>query len=311
MFCWQAFGVLREAGSLGARLLVAVLMLLLAGCKQSTTSKETPNEGSGPDRSAPLSVGLLPDQTRAHLIDRTEPVRLALSKKLGRAVEIVVPETYSDLVQQLVDGRVQVALFGGLTYLRAAKRAPIIPLAMRKKDTRFRSYIIANKGKGIESVEDLKGKTFAFGSEASTSGHLMPRYFLKRKGIDPDTDFDGPPSFSGDHEATLQWVLSGRAAAGALNTDIFDEAVASGEANLDEVSVIGVTPRYVDYIWAARSDVPAGTRDQIAEFFVELTPGDPADAPVLQALSADYYVAPQLGGYVSLKRIANELNLLK
>ena len=264
----------------------------------------------------PVTIGLLPDENAEVLLSRFEPVRARLEKTLGRPVKVSIPSlevsyTYDDLVDQFVDGKIQVAYFGGLSFVRALSRTPTVPVAMRKKDTRFRSYFIARSEKKVGSLEDLKGRRFAFGSTSSTSGHLMPRYFLKENGIDPEKDFDGPSQFSGAHDKTIEWVVSGRVDAGVLNSAVFDRYLRERKIDPEQVEVVWVTPGYADYIWAAREDVPIEVREQIVEFFVNLTPGINEDETVLRTLSAKYYVVPDLKKFDKLKKIATELKMIE
>lgn len=262
-----------------------------------------------------ITIGLLPDEKAEILLERFEPVRDRLEKTLKRPVKVVVPSlevayTYDDLIDQFVDGKVQIAYFGGLAFIRAFSRTPTVPLAMRKKDTRFRSYFIARSEQKFSSLQDLKGMKFAFGSISSTSGHLMPRYFLKENGIDPEKDFNGPPQFSGAHDKTVEWVVSGRVDGGALNSAVFDRLLREGKIDPEQVDVVWVTPGYPDYIWAAREDVSMEVRDKIKKFFLNLTPGIEEDDVVLKARMSDYYVSPDLKAYDKLKHIAEELDLI-
>ncbi len=268
------------------------------------------------EENQPIMIGLLPDEKAEVVLERFEPVRARLERTLKRPVKVVIPSleesyTYDDLVDHFVDGKIQVAYFGGLAFVRALSRTPTVPVAMRKKDTRFRSYFIALSEEKASSLQDLKGMRFAFGSNSSTSGHLMPRYFLKENGIDPEKDFDGPPQFSGTHDNTIEWVVSGQVDAGALNSAVFDRHLREGKIDPEQVEVVWVTPGYPDYIWAVTEDVPKEVREQVREFFANLTPGIDEDETVLRALSAKYYVVPDLKAFDRLKKIATELKMIE
>ncbi len=302
-----------------------LLGIFLVGFVSCTEEKSAQNPADVSDKqivvedktnNQPITIGLLPDEKSDVLLERFEPVRASLEKHLKRPVKVVFPSldqsyTYDDLVDYFVDGKVQIAYFGGLSFIRALNRTPAAPLIMRKKDTKFRSYFIARAEKKATSLQELKGTKFAFGSRSSTSGHLMPRYFLKQKGIDPEKDFNGEPRFSGAHDKTLQWVVSGRVDAGALNSAVFDRLLRAGKIDPDQVEVVWATPGYADYIWAVREDVPSKVQKQITKFFRDLTPGNDEDDILLKALSADYYVVPNLKDFDKLSQIATELKLIK
>ena len=106
----------------------------------------------------------------------------------------------------------------------------------------------------IKTFADLKGKRFAFGSPSSTSGHLMPRFFLGEAGISPDTDFANV-AFSGAHDATAAFVAAGKVDAGALNASVWDKLVAQGKVDTAKVHVFATTPPYFDYNWTVRGDL--------------------------------------------------------
>jgi phosphonate transport system substrate-binding protein len=148
-----------------------------------------------------LRIGLLPDDSARTLLARFEPMRIRLAKTLQRPVKVTIPSlerpcSYKELVDAFVEGKIDIAYFGGATFLAASNRTPTAPLVMRKRDTRFRSYFITRTGSKAISLEDLKGMRFAFGDKYSTSGYFMPPDYLKEMGIDPKKDCLGPPQFS-------------------------------------------------------------------------------------------------------------------
>ncbi|MCB1958796.1 MAG: phosphate/phosphite/phosphonate ABC transporter substrate-binding protein, partial [Rhodocyclaceae bacterium] len=189
------------------------------------------------------------------------PMVALLEARLGAPVEYVPVTDYGAAVQALVAGKVDFAWLGGFTHVQARTMADVVPLVMRDIDREFHSVFIANVDSGVAQIADLKGKTFAFGSKSSTSGHLMPRHFLiQEHGIDPDRDFDGAPVYSGAHDATAVMVASGKVDAGALNEQVWDRVLAEGTIDPAKVVVIWTTPAFVDYTWTARAAVPEDTR---------------------------------------------------
>jgi phosphonate transport system substrate-binding protein len=246
-----------------------------------------------------IRIGLLPDDSAQALLSRFEPMRARLEKTLRRPVKVVIPSlarsyTYKDLVDHFVEGKIDIAYFGGATFLEASGRTPTAPLVMRRLDGRFRSYFITRAGNKVSSLEGLKGMRFTFGAKDSTSGYLMPLYYLQEMGIDPDKDFQGPPQFSGTHTRTLEWVLSGRVDAGVVNGQIFDRLLRKKKLDLKKIDIAWISPGFPDYMWAARGDVPAKVRKQVQQTFLDLRPSDKHDALVLDALGADFYVLPEL-----------------
>src|SRR5581483_1617596 len=146
----------------------------------------------------------------------------------------------------------------------------------RAEDAKFTSTFIVPADSPVKSLADLKGKTFAFGSPSSTSGHLMPRYFLLKAGIDPDRDFSRV-AYSGAHDATVAFVASGRAAGGVLNSSVWDKLIEKGDGNARAVKAIARTPPYYDYNWTVRGDLDSALVKKLTAAFLALDRANPAD----------------------------------
>jgi phosphonate transport system substrate-binding protein len=158
----------------------------------------------------------------------------------------------------------------------------------------------------------MKGKTFAFGSKSSTSGHLFPRHFLKTNfAIDPDKDFSGVPLYSGAHDATAKMVESGKVQAGALNIEVWHRMVENKKIDSSKVKVIWTTPEYVDYVWAARKDVSQELVQKFAKAFLELDANRPADKTVLDIQGAKKFVRANPSDFDTIEKIGRSTGLLK
>lgn len=218
-------------------LMTAVLVVaMLAGCQK----EETPV----------LIIGGIPDQNTSTLNERFAELAAHIEAETGIKTEYTPSADYAALVTAFGRNEVQLGWFGGLTGVQARQLVDgSEAIAHRPRDAEFHSVFIANADTGITSLEDLKGHSFTFGSESSTSGHLMPRYFLMEAGIAPDEDFDGAPNYSGSHDKTWSLVEAGSFDAGALNIAVWESAVAEGKVDTDKVNVIYTTPAYFDYNW--------------------------------------------------------------
>ncbi len=268
------------------------------------------------DMSDTLMIGLLPDDNTEVILERFEPVRQRMQKEIDCAVKVAIPaigknHTYEDLVKYLIEGKIDLAYLGGFSYVKVASKIPTTLIAMRKKDTKFRSYFIAKRSLNIESLTDLKGHSFAFGSSSSTSGHLMPRHFLMDKGINPVKDFKGKEIFSGTHGNTLRMVISGQVDAGVLNSNVYDRYLQEGKIDTDKVEVVWVTPGYPDYIWVASETLNKTVKNKLSNFFINLTPGSLEDNRILKSLEANYYISPKPKMFSKLKEVAIKLNMIK
>jgi phosphonate transport system substrate-binding protein len=222
------------------------------------------------DKLKELRVSAIPDENPQELLRIYAPFADFLSKEIGLPVKFVPVVDYAATVEGLAANRLDLVWYGGFTSVQAARRAKgASRLVMRKEDAQFKSKFITRKGSGIRSLKDLKGKTFSFGSVSSTSGHLMPRYFLLQAGINPEKDFS-KFSFSGAHDATAAWVEAGRVDAGALNFLVWDKLVKNKKIDTDKVAVFWTTPPYVDYVWTIRGGVDESLTKKIANAFLKL-----------------------------------------
>ncbi|HEX9444314.1 MAG TPA: phosphate/phosphite/phosphonate ABC transporter substrate-binding protein, partial [Candidatus Binatia bacterium] len=184
-----------------------------------------------------LRISAIPDENPQELLRIYTPFADYLSKEVGMPVKFTPVVDYPATVEGLSAGKLDMVWYGGLTSVQAARMAKGAKrVVMRKEDTEFKSQFITRKDTGVRELKDLKGKTFSFGNVASTSGHLMPRYYLVKAGINPEKDFS-KFSFSGAHDATAAWVEAGRVDAGALNFLVWDKLVANKKVDTDKVHV--------------------------------------------------------------------------
>ena len=259
-----------------------------------------------------LRVTAIPDESPTELARKFEPLGKYLESKLGMKVEFTPVTDYAAAVETLVNKKIDLAWFGGFTFVQSLVRSngKTIPLVQREEDTVFKSVFITSKDSGISKLEDLKGKTLSFGSQSSTSGHLMPRSFLLAAKIDPDKDLKRV-SFSGAHDATIAAVASGKVDAGALNVSVWNKFVEDKKVDTNEVKVFYTTPAYFDYNWTVHADMPAALRDKIARAFLDLNPGTPQGAEILKLQRAARFVPTTADNYNGIKAAAENAGLLK
>ena len=259
-----------------------------------------------------LRVTAIPDESPTELARKFEPLGKYLESKLGMKVEFTPVTDYAAAVETLVNKKIDLAWFGGFTFVQSSVRSngKTIPLVQREEDTVFKSVFITSKDSGISKLEDLKGKTLSFGSQSSTSGHLMPRSFLLAAKIDPDKDLKRV-SFSGAHDATIAAVASGKVDAGALNVSVWNKFVEDKKVDTNEVKVFYITPAYFDYNWTVHADMPVALRDKIARAFLDLNPGTPQGAEILKLQRAARFVPTTADNYNGIKAAAENAGLLK
>ena len=259
-----------------------------------------------------LRVTAIPDESPTELARKFAPLGQYLESKLGMKVEWTPVTDYAAAVETLVNKKIDLAWFGGFTFVQASVRSggKVIPLAQREEDEKFRSVFITDAGSGIAKLEDLKGRTLSFGSQSSTSGHLMPRSFLLAAKIDPDADLKRV-SFSGAHDATIAAVTSGKVDAGALNISVWEKFVAEKKVDPAQVKVFFTTPGYYDYNWTVHADMPAELRNKLQQAFLALDANTPQGKEILGLQRATRFVPTQASNYNGIRAAAENAGLLK
>lgn len=280
----------------------ALMIFSLVACSETDSVTESP-----PDI---LRIGLLPDEDPETLKQRFTPLAKYLSTNLEIPFELIIPADYNDLVEQFAKGNLDITYFGGLTFLQAQQRADAVPLVMRDIDVHFSSYFLARTHEHPENLSDFKGSSFSFGSQLSTSGHLMPRYFLGMKGITPE-DFFSEVSFSGAHDKTALLVSDGAVDLGAANAHIVDSMYANGQLNPNDVHIVWKTPPYADYVWAVRPDIGESFSNKLLNLFLSLSSSNEQHHEILNKLGAGGFIPAHLDDFEALREVALKTGLLK
>jgi phosphonate transport system substrate-binding protein len=219
---------------------------------------------------------------------------------------------YAATVEGLSARKLDLVWYGGFTSVQAVRRTngTAKRLTLREEDAQFKSVFIASPGSGIKTLADLKGKTFAFGSVGSTSGHLMPRSFILKTGLQPEKDFK-QVAYSGAHDATALWVESGKVEAGALNFLVWDKLVQTKKVDLAKVNVFYTTPPYVDYVWTARGDLDQGVQERITAAFLKLDYNNPEHRKLLDLHRTKKYIKANDADWKGIEEAAIGAGLLK
>jgi phosphonate transport system substrate-binding protein len=257
-----------------------------------------------------LRVSAIPDEAPTELLRKFKPLGAYLEQQLDMQVEFVPVSDYAAVVEALAADRIDMAWLGGFTFVQARlKTGNAIPLVQRAEDEQFTSKIIS-ADPAVHSLQDLKGKTFAFGSVSSTSGSLMPRYFMLQDGINPE-QFFSRIAYSGAHDATAAWVQAGKADGGVLNASVWDKLVAAGKVDATKVKVIATTPPYFDYNWTVRGTLDPVVRDKIQAAFLALDPANPQHKAILDLQAASRFIATKAENYRGIEEAAQAAGLLK
>jgi phosphonate transport system substrate-binding protein len=259
---------------------------------------------------AVFRVTAIPDESPTELARKAAPLMKYLEAKLGTKVEFTPVTDYAAAVEALASRKVDLAWFGGFTFVQAQARSggKAIPIVQREEDEKFRSVFITSDP-AIKKLADLKGKDVSFGSQSSTSGHLMPRSFLLQAGVDPDKDFRRV-AYSGAHDATIAAVAGGKVQAGALNISVWEKFVADKRVDTAKVFVFYTTPPYYDYNWTVHADMPAATRAKLTQALLSLNRDDSAGKEILELQRATRFVPTKADNYKGIEAAAQSAGLL-
>ena len=288
-------------GALRALLACASFILSLATL---TTASSTLAQGT-------LRVSAIPDEAPTELQRKFAPLGRYLEKETGMKVSFVPVSDYAAVVESLATSKLDLVWLGGFTYVQAKEmtKGTAIPIVQRAEDEKFLSrFITANPA--IKTLADLKGKTFAFGSPSSTSGHLMPRYFMIKAGINPDKDLKNI-AFSGAHDATVAFVASGKADAGVLNASVWDKLVEDKKVDLSKVNVFATTPPYYDYNWTVRGSLDKALVKKLTDAFLKLNPSNAEHKEIMSLQRASKFIPTKSENYDGIEQAGKSAGLLK
>ena len=293
--------------------LMLVLSLFIAACGGSAVPQESQAE--------PFVIGAIPDQDPELLQRLYGKLATYLESELGVPVVYKPVTDYTAAVTAFKVGDLDMVWFGGLTGVQARLQVDgAEAIIQRNIDEQFHSVFIANTASGVEPIEDvsglaeLSGHTFTFGSESSTSGRLMPQYYLKQAGVEL-SDFSGEPGFSGSHDKTIKLVEAGTYETGVLNEQVWQSRVDSGEVDLDKVIVIWRTPSYYDYHWVIRPDVKerygSDFVERVQAAFLKLDPSVPEQKEILDLFGAQKFITTENANYDQIEAVGREIGKIQ
>ncbi len=300
--------------------LSGLVVLTACGGEDGSATSSASDGGEAAEPEQDLSISAIPDQDPELLNRLYGRVADGFAAATGLTVAYTSVTDYTAVVRAFEVGDIQLAWMGGLTGVQARERVPgATAIAQRDIDADFHSLFIAADSAGLEPFEEvegltsLAGSTLTFGSETSTSGRLMPQYFMDQAGLALD-QLEGQPGFSGSHDATIEAVASGSFEVGAVNEQVWQATVDAGEVDLSGVTVLWRSPGYADYHWLARPDVDEtfgeGTVEAVQDFLFGLDPADPEAAKVLELFGASTFIPTTDESYDRIEEVARDLGLM-
>ena len=259
-----------------------------------------------------LRVSAIPDEAPTELQRKFTPLGDHLKKETGLDVQFTPVTDYAAVVEGLATNKIDLAWLGGFTFVQARIRTNggVVPIAQRAEDEVFTSKFIVPTDSKAKTLADLKGGTFAFGAPSSTSGSLMPRYFLMQDKIVPERDFKSV-AYSGAHDATVAFVAAGRADAGVLNASVLEKLIETKNPNAAKVRVLATTPTYYDYNWTVRPGLDAATTKKLTDAFLALDAANPAHKEILALQRASKFIPTKSSNYDGIEAAGKSAGLIK
>ncbi|HEY9886801.1 MAG TPA: putative selenate ABC transporter substrate-binding protein [Candidatus Obscuribacterales bacterium] len=304
-----------------AVLLSGLAALFLAACAGAPTDEAARPAPGDETVTEPLVVGSIPDQDPEVVQRQGAKLAAYLETTLGIPVEYQPVTDYAAAVTAFKVGDLDLVWFGGLTGVQARLQVEgAQAIAQRDIDEKFTSVFIANTSTGLAPLEDiadlttLKGFSLTFGSESSTSGRLMPQYFLEQAGVSL-ADFKGEVGFSGNHDATIKLVEAGTYEVGVLNSQVWDTRLAAGEIDPSKVQVIWVTPPYYDYHWVMHPDgearYGAGFTERVQAALIELDAANADEQEVLDLFGAAQFIPTVNENYQDIEAVGRAIGKIQ
>ena len=256
-----------------------------------------------------LHVGALPDRSPDGVREQHQAVIREVCRIARVSCVWVDVSSYEGLVDALGRGGVDFAYFGGATFAQAHHRFGAVPLVMRDVDFTFTSAIIVRSADSARRLQDLKGRSFAFGDPNSTSGNYMPRYFLRGEGVDPERFFRRVVS-SPSHDSTMRLVASGQVSAGVVNAPLFYGRQAAADRVALGLRPVWRSPPYTDYVWAARRELPAELRQRLIDGFLDLDVTVAEQRAALEREGAAGYVPAYVEEFDQVTAVLRQLGKL-
>lgn len=270
--------------------------LLLAGCH---------SKPAGPT----LRISMIPTTDPGKIVRQSAPLVDYLGKQTGATIDLTVPTSYAAVVEALTSEKVDIAYLGGFTYVQASSRAAVTPLVQRLSDKSFHSVFVTQPDSSIHSLADLKGHSFAFGDVNSTSGHLMPSFYMRQAKVDPTVIEKA--IYTGGHDATALAVANGKIDAGAMDELVLQKMLKTGKLKSSQIRIFYTTPPFFDYVWVGRSGLNPDLAQKFSDALLKLNSSDPAGKQLLDLLNAERYEPAVASDYNPLRQAAKDDGLMR
>ena len=266
----------------------AILATALVAGPAFAAAPDCPNNGE-------VRFGVEPYDTSAKLVPIYDHIGQLIAKKLDCEVRVFVTTNYNAEIEAMRNGKLEAGEFGPLGYVLAHEVAKAEAVAgFAAKDGKLETYwasIVTWPGSGIKSVQDIKGKSFAYSDPSSTSGHLMPAYGLRKAGLDPEHDVKA--IYAGSHTASFEALRNHKVEAGELNSQQIESAMQRGSYKDGDVMFLWKSEALPLDPITVRGNLPAGFKQRLTQVLQTLDLSELSEADLKIIGSSGARLAPQ------------------
>lgn len=283
-------------------------LLMTAGCSEPKAPAPRP---APPAEGRTLTIGLIPEQNIFRQMERYEPLAGYISKKIGIKIKLKVLPRYGNIIDNFVSAGMDGAFFGSFTYALAHAKLGVEVLARPEDKEGISAYhglLLVRKDSRIRSVEDMRGKRFAFVDKATTAGYLLPLAYFKRHGIADYRTYLKETYFAGTHEDVIDDVLNKKADIGAAKNTVFDRLAKAEARYRNELVVLDTSPNVPENSLAVKKDLAADVKKQLQEALLKMH-DDPEGRAVLDTFGARKFIETTDRDYATVFTYAKEIGL--
>ena len=300
---------LRNIQSVAVLALLAGPFFLISGCQRSDTPsvKQSTAENG---QSAKLHIGLIPEQNLFKQMDRYEPLARYVSQKTGIDIRLSILPRYGNIISNFVSAGMDGAFFGSFTFALAHEKLGVQVLVRPENLDGISTYhgmIFVRKDSGIRTVEQMKGKRFAFVDKATTAGYLLPLAYFRKHQKNYRT-FLREYYFAGTHEDVINDVLDKKADIGAAKNTVFNRLAKSDGRISEELLILAESPEVPENALAVRKNLDSGLKSRLEAALLNMD-SDPEGARILKAFGARRFILTRTSDYNPVYDYARQSNL--
>lgn len=274
-------------------------LIIIATLFLFTEASRATAEEQGP----PIKIGVASMITPVDAVKYYQDIIDYIGKRIRRPVQMIHRRTYKEMDILLEKGEVKIAFICSLPYVRNRQKFGVELLVAPSVNGRstYHSYIIVHKDSPIQSVAELKGKSFAFTDPRSNSGRLYPAYLLKTIGYTAESFFSRSV-YSYSHNKSVEMVAKRLVDAAAVESIVYEHMLKKGSPYAGQTRVIKRSPPYGMPPVVVTRDIDPRLKAALKDAFLSMRRDDEA-RHILDAMMIDGFVEVEDENYDTIRAI--------